>query len=1030
MLLLCQMSSPACAGGIALLLSGLRARGLRWTPQRIKHAIENTARPLAGVEKLGQGHGVLQIEAAFEHLVQHASQSELDLLYRVSLAGSGARGIYLRDAADSARAFEASVQVEPVFREQRIDAPLSGDDGEEEAKESAEPSPTGSLSPSGSAPAGLANPSNYLLNKSKVGFQLKVALVCDAAWVDAPSHMILMHGGRTFSLVVHGETLPAGLHFTELLGYDAALNAEERVAQGPLFRVPITCCKPESPAVAHSALVAAAVQAGGAGDLISAPGTAYKFTNLPYDSARIHRRFVVVPEGASYADFTIRMHSLEAGSAPVTVAGESANSGSSSGSSGGSDAETSRSFMFHAVHLQPEQSYDAHECSSFFTLGVETSQKELRMNVRPGQTLEVCLAQYWSSLGACSADVEVNFNGILVDGAPNGELVLDATAPFHQVSFRSVLRTTKLAPAASLKVWCAPLRPQSAAIVQLSRERDLIANGTRLVSALNLTYAFELKEDSSAVKVRAPALNDRLYESVYESQLTLIFDSNKRFCFATDAFESGKALKSGKYTARLQVRHDDISLLERLKDMAVVVESALPKDIALPVYASYATAAVGGAKFGNGKSLKAGRAGVLYLGVESKPFPSFAKPGDWGVGTLVIAKAEGGATGKGGEIPLRVYSHPAAAPAASASGAAKKDKAAEDKSGKPAEGEQDPAFPKLEQKQDPASSPTPGADPTASPATGGGAVATNGAASASASSASSSSSSSSLATELRDLTIDHLNKLKKDSDSGKKLEALTAVLPPLLAQYPSHLPLLFLELRLLHEVNQSRARGSAERDDAAVAAKAQALLTKHIDQTALLAHFGRASPIEKDDAPAQAVRKEKEEIRKFVVKAIALQLDMAASELRSFVAQMRAVEYDPVARLALGDAPTDSPADSAADASASDAAFALSLANYHTLLAEAANWVDLSTKEQKKTFGPFKALATKIARHYGTLWRTLNADLATATSANDCDLQLALVQEKIQLLRALAQREPLYQHIVKYEQDWKIVRFPKEYQLF
>jgi len=1045
-----SMSSPACAGGIALLMSGLRARGLSWTPQRIKHAIQVTARVMPGIEPLEQGAGLLSVDKAFEHLLGHSQRADLDLHWKVTVPSTGGRGVYLRDMADTQRAHEVSVSIEPVFKEQGIGeappataaasaSPREGSeqkdaqDGDAPALRSASAPPPSSSSPS-AATGGVANAGNLAHNKARVQFQRHIALECAAQWVDAPKHLALMHGGRTLSLVVHGETLEPGLHFTELLGYDADLSASDRQALGPLFRVPVTVCKVENASVAHSALVASSIQGGGVGDLaaVGPAGAAYKFPNLAFDSGRVQRKFVVVPEGATYADFTIRLHSLESGSDDQAQGAAPSASPSPSSSSGGpvsNDSETSRSFMFHALYLSPEESYCAHENNSFFSLSADAPTKEVRMDVRPGQTMELALAQYWSSLGACKADMEVSFGGVLVDGAPNGEMVLDASAPFTQVTYRSVLRQTKLAPTASIKSWCSPLRPQSATIVPLSPARDLIAKGHRLISALQLTYSFELKEDSSCVRLRIPALNERLYESLYEAQLTSIFDVHRRFLYATDAFEKGKALKAGKYTARVLVRHDDSAMLEKVKDASAVLELALGKSIDLPAYASYtAAASVGGSKFGGNKVAKPGHAGSLFLGLDYKLFPSFAKPGDWGTGTFTLAKGEFGGE-KGGAIKLRVYAPAAPAPAAPA--AASNGTAAPKKDGespkKPAEGEQDPAFPKLEQK-DPATSPTPTpATPAAPSAT------PNPAAAGASSSPASSSSPSSLAAELRDLTIAHLEKLKPGTaDTEKKAEALRSVLPPLLAAFPMHLPLLFLELRFLHEVNQSRPVGSAEREEGGVlvASKATALLTEKIDQTALLAHFGRVLPSEKDakDIPGAtellALRKEKEEVRRIVLKTIALQVERALEELRvSHRSRLRAVEFQAAARAELD-------ALQAAAASSSPSAFALSLASFHSLLSEAGSWVDTNKdKEAKKLFAPFHTLATKLACHYGLLWKSLTAEQAAAATgaAVDSAALKALQQDKIELLAALAQHEPLYAHVQDYERDQLVVRFPKDY---
>jgi len=1000
-----SMSSPAAAGGLALILSGLKARGIKYTPHRIRHAIENTAREIAHIEKLAIGHGLLQIERAFEHLVAHAHRPELDLFYRASLPSHGrARGIYLRDSNETNRAFETQLSIEPCFREQKIDEELEVADGTQERKEA-----SGQASPF-AVPVGIAHAANYALNLQKSSFEKRIRLVVSpsssAQWIECPSHLVLLHNGRAFTVVVHAEKLKAGsYHFAEILGYDA--DAEENGASassntpalGPLFRVPVTVTKPEDPEVAHSQLVASHVQDGGSGDSLARPGTSYSFRNLPYEHGCVHRRFIRIPEGASYADFTIKAHSFT----PKETA-----------------AHTGRSFMFHALYLQAETPYRDHECDSFFSLNSQNPTKMLRMDVRPGLTLEVCLAQYWSSIGACVAGVEVEFHGVEVEN--RDEIVLDASEGFHAVHFRNVLRTTKLSPTASLKVWNSPLKPSSSVIAPLSRERDLLPRGGRLVSALTLTYHFELKEDSSCVRVRAPPLNGRLYESIYESQLTMIFDQFKKFYFATDAFESGKPLKAGKYIAKVQVRHDDVCLLEKLKDMTVVVETNLSKSIDLPIYSSYTHAANGGAKFGSNKLIKPGRASILYLGVpDAKAFPSHAKPGDWASGQLVVCKPEPSTSNeKGGAVKLRLYAPAAPAPPAPAppsvplsaththTEAAKKEK-------QPfPEPEQDPALPKEEQKEPTRSPPPAGAEATSS------GPATSAPQSPTAAGEQPTCQPTSLQTELRDVTIEHVRKLK-DSDVEKKTEALNTILPPLLAQFPSHLPLLALELHLLHSINRSRPH--SQRDDSAVLTKADRLLNEHIDQQALLATFGKI--IDKDDAAQVAQRKEKEDVRKILLQTLTIKMDMAIDRLKSFKRVMNEVEYQASVRKEIMDADSS---DENTDATRDSPAFQSAFSELKSLLSEAGSWIDLQGKEGKKLFAPYQHFLLKLQRQYGVILKQLQAEASTL--ASDASALRRVGQERVELLTFLAQKELSYSHLVQHEQNANLVQYAPEFLPF
>jgi hypothetical protein len=49
------MSSPNCAGCIALLLSGLKELKLKWNPYYILHSIQSSAKLLENIDKFSQG---------------------------------------------------------------------------------------------------------------------------------------------------------------------------------------------------------------------------------------------------------------------------------------------------------------------------------------------------------------------------------------------------------------------------------------------------------------------------------------------------------------------------------------------------------------------------------------------------------------------------------------------------------------------------------------------------------------------------------------------------------------------------------------------------------------------------------------------------------------------------------------------------------------------------------------------------------------------------------------------------------------
>lgn len=68
--------------------------------------------------------------------------------------------------------------------------------------------------------------------------------------------------------------------------------------------------------------------------------------------------------------------------------------------------------------------------------------------------------------------------------------------------------------------------------------------------------------------------------------MTMLHDANKRLLKVSDIYPAPMDLKKGEYVIRLQLRHDDAALLDKLNDLPVVVEKKLKEPITVPVYAN------------------------------------------------------------------------------------------------------------------------------------------------------------------------------------------------------------------------------------------------------------------------------------------------------------------------------------------------------------------------------------------------------------------------------------------------------------
>jgi tripeptidyl-peptidase-2 len=125
-----------------------------------------------------------------------------------------------------------------------------------------------------------------------------------------------------------------------------------------------------------------------------------------------------------------------------------------------------------------------------------------------------------------------------------------------RVNLCSVLRLEVLLPEAKLNRWIQRLRPISSDMRPCPR-RHAWSDGRALYQVL-LTYKVQILSDNNHgtvhVMLRLPTVNDRLYESPFESQLVRIFDSSKKLRGASEAYPKSLELTKGTYTVKAQVR--------------------------------------------------------------------------------------------------------------------------------------------------------------------------------------------------------------------------------------------------------------------------------------------------------------------------------------------------------------------------------------------------------------------------------------------------------------------------------------------
>jgi len=546
-----SMASPNACGGLALLLSALKAEKIPYTPHSVRRGVENSARWVEGIERFAQGHGLLQIKSCFDALSANAKSADVAINYVVKVtSGSGnspstnakqACGIYLREPFEVSQPTEANVSIKPSFHE------------DHDAKE-------------------------------KQSYEQKILVKSTAFWVETPKYVLMHQGGRSFSVLVDPTALSPGSHYAEIQGLDAT-----DLGKGPLFRVSVTVVVPERKQ--------------------DKTGRKYEFSDIAFKPGSMIRRYLAVPEGAAYAHIQVKPSSID----------------------------TSRRFMLAALWLSPQEGYRDHEINKFMTMK-EGSVSHYSMPVRPHTTLEVVLAQYWSSLGVCKGALSVTFHGLSVSPSPIRLALDDPTST--RIDVRCEMGDAMLEVSGKLTHKEAYLRPSSAKIAPLPpTSRDALPKGRHAMQIV-LSYVLEVGAKVSKAKIGFPALNGKLYDSPFGSQLYMVFDEHKR-CIATgDAWPDPVSLDKGKYTVRLHVRHHKASVLEGLKTLVMVFKTPLPKAIAVTAYSTYTNAALKASKFTR-KRLYSKQSTCLYLSAGS--VPSGTPPGSVLVGSIKVGKDEDGA---------------------------------------------------------------------------------------------------------------------------------------------------------------------------------------------------------------------------------------------------------------------------------------------------------------------------------------------------------------------------------------------------
>ena len=588
-----SMSSPSAAGCIALLISGLLATNARVCPFAIRRAIETTAKPFPGsCDALTVGHGMIDVPAAWSHLSFASSRGDAPMpLLQVIVPNGGAgagspndAGIYLRDYAQTSIASDVSITISPVFKEETP-------------------------------------------NAEKSAFSTRLTFETTApSWVSLPSHLALAAQPRSFLVHIDPRALaPGRVHYAEILGYEVQQAGDGEMAsvrsRSPLVRVPITVIKSEQPVRGVGSCTFAFLAMPGEPQVVGAAPA-----RLPLRPGTIIRRFIDIPHGAKWAEVLVsRLDSggIDGAASSVSLAGLSSVTA-------GADDSSLRTFVLHLGQVsRGVAACKTRDGNSYLRLAPGESDGAAVPLFSGGRCFEVCVSQFWSSLGASEVSVDVRFYGL--EGSP---VVIGSAAGIAPVCVTPLLHDVALRPVGKLSKWVSTLEPSpNATAVALPAFRALETRAPTYMMVLE--YKLTQTADSE-VSLYLSAFSDLLYESNFDGFLVTVVTESGRTIAACDIFSDKIKLPKGTHTVRAFLLAADAAKLNALCSTPLEVVRKLDSDVKLTLDGAHPFTGGGPVP----SRLRVNQPLTLFVSMPPSGFPKGAKAGDALKGYLLLEDAQ------------------------------------------------------------------------------------------------------------------------------------------------------------------------------------------------------------------------------------------------------------------------------------------------------------------------------------------------------------------------------------------------------
>ena len=253
------------------------------------------------------------------------------------------------------------------------------------------------------------------------------------------------------------------------------------------------------------------------------------------------------------------------------------------GSNNRDNPSSTQTLVLHTVQLLPHSPYRAYQTKKYINLRENRPNYIVSIPIESNSVLELCLARYWSSVGDFRLSLNVSFRGLVPD--ISSLLCIASTRPVHKIVVNSVVKDEMLQACAKLELWKTGLLPKEIGTVTLLGKRDLFVTN-RQIHQMILTYEYANLEKGKIIP-RIPALQGFLYESALESQLIMAFDENKKLLGVADAWPGEIEVLKGTITFRVQIRHEDVEILKKFKDLEMFIERKLKESITLQAFDSH-----------------------------------------------------------------------------------------------------------------------------------------------------------------------------------------------------------------------------------------------------------------------------------------------------------------------------------------------------------------------------------------------------------------------------------------------------------